>query len=134
MAKRASAEDDEWRGCCLLRPADLGDVVMLCQRVQVSVELLDPLLVSLGCLLHDPFYLPLFLHLEERFLGLGPMNFFVQRFRFLLPLFFRGGGGADVFHHLVQALVFLFLFDSGGVLEFKAGFRDIIGGGGKVDA
>ncbi|CAN8028326.1 unnamed protein product [Ixodes persulcatus] len=62
MAKRASAEDDEWRGCCLLRPADLGDVVMLCQGVQVSLACtggshLDPLLVSLGCFLHDPFYL-----------------------------------------------------------------------------
>lgn len=122
MAKRAIAEDDEWRGCCLLRPADLGDVVMLCQGVQVSVELLDPLLVSLGCFLHNPFYLPLLLHLEERFLGLGPMDFLVQRFWLLLPLFFSGGGRAYVLHHLAEALALLFLFDSRGVLEFKTGF------------
>uniref|UniRef100_A0A6B0UEV7 Putative secreted protein n=1 Tax=Ixodes ricinus TaxID=34613 RepID=A0A6B0UEV7_IXORI len=58
------------------------------------------------------------------------MDFLVQRFWLLLPLFFRGGSGAYVLHHLAQVLALLFLFDSGGVLEFKTGFRDIIVGGG----
>uniref|UniRef100_A0A6B0U0M4 Putative secreted protein n=1 Tax=Ixodes ricinus TaxID=34613 RepID=A0A6B0U0M4_IXORI len=36
------------------------------------------------------------------------MDFLVQRFWLLLPLFFRGGSSAYVLHHLAQVLALLF--------------------------
>lgn len=41
----------------LLRPADFGNVVVLCECIQVSVKVLHSLLVGFGCFLQDPFHL-----------------------------------------------------------------------------
>ena len=44
-------------------------VIMLRERVQVSVEVLHSLLVSFGCFLQDPLHLSLLLHLLKGHLG-----------------------------------------------------------------
>ena len=41
----------------LLGPADFGNITVLRERVQVSVEVLYSLLVGFGCFLQDPFHL-----------------------------------------------------------------------------
>ena len=57
----------------LLGPADLGNVIVLREHVQVSVKVLHSLLVGFGCFLQDPFHLSLLLHLLKGHLGWGPL-------------------------------------------------------------
>ena len=53
----------------LLGPADFRNVIVLRERVQVSVEVLHSLLVGFGCFLQDPLHLSLLLHLLKGHLG-----------------------------------------------------------------
>ena len=54
-------------------PADFRNVIVLRERVQVSVEVLHSLLVGFGCFLQDPLHLSLLLHLLKGHLGWGPL-------------------------------------------------------------
>lgn len=86
----------------LLGPADFGNVIVLCERVQVSVEVLYSLLVGFGCFLQDPFHLPLLLHLLKCRLGRCPL---VQSASLLLLVLFARSHRFQEFR-----LVFVFLF------------------------
>ena len=57
----------------LLGPADCRNVIVLRERVQVSVEVLHSLLVGFGCFLQDPLHLSLLLHLLKGHLGWGQL-------------------------------------------------------------
>ena len=57
----------------LLGPADFRNVIVLRERVQVSVEVLHSLLVGFGCFLQDPLHLSLLLHLLKGHLGWGQL-------------------------------------------------------------
>lgn len=46
-------------------PADFRDIVMFCQAVQVTVEILNSPLVSFFCFVQNPLHLPLLLHLVK---------------------------------------------------------------------
>ena len=54
-------------------PADFRNVIVLLERVQVSVEVLHSLLVGFGCFLQDPLHLSLLLHLFKGHLGWSPL-------------------------------------------------------------
>ena len=54
-------------------PADFRNVIVLRERVQVTVEVLHSLLVGFGCFLQDPLHLSLLLHLLKGHLGWGPL-------------------------------------------------------------
>ena len=53
----------------LLGPADFRNVIVLRERVQVTVGVLQSLLVGFGCFLQDPLHLSLLLHLLKGHLG-----------------------------------------------------------------
>ena len=86
----------------ILGPADFGNITVLRERVQVSVEVLYSLLVGFGCFLQDPLHLPLHLHLLECRLGQCPL---VQSAPLLLLVLFARSHRFQEFR-----LVFVFLF------------------------
>ena len=86
----------------LLGPADFGDVIVLRERVQVSVEVLHSLLVGCGCFLQDPLHLSRLLHLLKGHLGWGPLVKVAPQLLLLVLL--------DFSHHLQEFCLVSVLF------------------------